>query len=96
MAEGEKADFVEDEKTHLGEVEQAPLERACRLLGAEVEQELRGGQKENRVATKHRAVHYVPRDHGLSEAAASNRTTCDARRTKPWSRVTRPGDDRSW
>ena len=68
VIEGEKADFIEDEQTDFGVVLEPTIERSRGFLGAEVEQQLRGGNEERGVPCECRVMSDVLGDHGLAQA----------------------------
>ena len=68
LSKARKPELVDDEKPDLGVVVQAPFEGACGLLGAEIEQELGGGEEEDGAAGEDGTVGDVLGDHRLAEA----------------------------
>jgi hypothetical protein len=79
IVEGEKAKLVDDEKSNLGVVVQATIERTSRLLSAEVEKELGRGEEERGASGKDGSMSEILGDHGLAQpsrdrhASISNR-----------------------
>src|SRR5690606_29522781 len=68
VIEGEIAELVDDEEALLGVVPEAPLEAATGLLGAEIEEHLRGGGEQHRVPGEDGLMGDVLSDHRLAEA----------------------------
>src|SRR5208282_385116 len=69
VVESEKHELVDDEQSDFGVVVEASIESASGLLGAEVEQELGGGEKEHGAPGKDGAMGDVLGDHGLTQSA---------------------------
>jgi hypothetical protein len=67
VVEREEPKLVDHENADVGEVTKAALEGACRLLGGEVEEELRRRDEEDRATSEDRTMRDILRDHALAD-----------------------------
>src|SRR5712691_12933851 len=65
-------DLVNAEQGWTGKDAESPLERARRLLGREIEDEIRGGDEPCRVAGEDGLMEEILRDHRLPEALSGH------------------------